>query len=82
MAILKRTQMYFPEDIIIELKKKASKEKTTIANIVRVAVSELLKKEKAKNWEKDPLWNIVGSGISKDGDLSVNHDKYLYGRNR
>lgn len=82
MATLKRTQMYFPEDVIMELKRKASKEKTTIANIVRVAVLELLKKEKTKNWEKDPLWNMVGFSSSKDGDLSVNHDKYLYGKNK
>ncbi len=80
MATLKRTQMYFPEEVIIELKKKASEERTTVANIVRTAVSELFKKEKAKNWMQDPLWNMIGSSSSKDGDLSVNHDKYLYGK--
>lgn len=80
MPTLKRTQMYFPEDILRELKKKAKGEKTTVANIVRDAVSMLLKKEKEKNWIEDPLWNMVGSSSSKDRDLSVNHDKYLYGK--
>jgi ribosome recycling factor len=72
--------MYFPEEILRELKRKASEEKTTIADIVRGAVSEILKKEKAKNWTEDPLWNMVGASKSKDKDLSVHHDKYLYGK--
>ena len=80
MPTLKRTQMYFPEEILRELKRKASEEKTTIADIVRKAVSALLKKEKTKNWTEDPLWNMVGASKSKDKDLSVHHDKYLYGK--
>jgi hypothetical protein len=79
MTTLKRTQVYFPEDMLEALKSKAKKEKTTIADIVRKAVSEILKKEEMKDWENDPLWNIVGAGSSEDGDLSINHDKYLYG---
>jgi hypothetical protein len=82
MPKLKRTQMYFPEDVLRELKRKAREEKTTIAEIVRNSVSEFLRKEKAKDWIKDPLWNMVGSSSSKDRDLSVNHDKYLYGKNK
>ena len=72
--------MYFPEDVLSELKRKADEEKTTIANIVRIAVSEILEKEKKRNWIEDPLWNMVGASSSKDKDLSVNHDKYLYGK--
>jgi len=49
---------------------------------VRDAVSELFKKKTVKNWQKDPLWNMVGSSGSKDKDLSINHDKYLYGKNK
>ncbi|MEK6590181.1 MAG: CopG family transcriptional regulator, partial [Nitrospinota bacterium] len=79
---LKRTQMYIPEDVLIELKKKAGKEKTTVADIVRNAVSEFLGKEKAKDWINDPLWNMIGSSSSGDKDLSINHDKYLYGKGR
>ena len=80
MPTLKRTQMYFHEETLRELKRKAREEKTTIANIVRGAVSEQLEKGKTKNWMQDPLWNMVGSSGSKDKDLSVNHDKYLYGK--
>ncbi|MDH5202249.1 MAG: ribbon-helix-helix domain-containing protein [Nitrospirota bacterium] len=80
MPTLKRTQMYFPEDLLRRLRRKAEEENTTIAYIVRNAVSELLRKENAKNWMEDSLWKIVGSSSSKDRDLSVNHDKYLYGK--
>ncbi len=82
MPTLKRTQMYFPEDVLRELKRKAREEKTTVAEIVRSSVSETLRKEKAKDWTEDPLWNMVGSSSSKDRDLSVHHDKYLYGKNK
>lgn len=80
MATLRRTQMYLPEDILLELKRKSNKEKTTIAHIIRNAVSDFLKREKEKDWEKDSLWNMVGAGSSQEGDISVNHDKYLYGK--
>lgn len=82
MLVLKRTQMYFYENALIELKRKAKEENTSIANIVRNAISEFLAKEKRKNWIEDPLWNMAGSTRSKDKDLSVNHDKYLYWKNK
>ncbi len=82
MPTLKRTQMYFPEDMLRELRKWAKAEKTTLASIVRMAVSELLRKQKAKDWQEDPLWNLVGASKSRDGDLSVNHDRHLYGKDR
>ena len=80
MSTLKRTQMYFHEEMLRELKKKAKVEKTTVAEIVREAVSVLLEEKKAKDWIDDPLWNMLGSSRSNDRDLSVNHDKYLYGK--
>jgi hypothetical protein len=82
MPTLKRTQMYFPEDVLRELKRKAREEKTTVAEIVRSSVAEILRKEKTKDWIEDPLWNMVGSSSSKNRDLSVHHDKYLYGKNK
>lgn len=29
---------------------------------------------------EDPVWKLTGRTVSADGDLSVNHDKYLYGK--
>lgn len=80
MPTLKRTQMYFPEDMLRELKRKATDEHTTVSDIVRNVVSGVLKEKKEKNWTEDPLWNMVGASSSKERDLSVNHDKYLYGK--
>jgi metal-responsive CopG/Arc/MetJ family transcriptional regulator len=80
MPTLKRTQMYFPEDLLDELRRKADKEKTTLSHLVRSAVSELIKKDKLQNWENDPLWSMIGSSQSSDEDLSINHDTYLYGK--
>jgi hypothetical protein len=80
MATLKRTQMCFPEDLLNALRRKADREKTTVSHIVRSAVAEVVKKDKAKDWENDPLWSMVGSSRSKARDLSVNHDAYLYGK--
>jgi len=80
MRTLKRTQMYFPEDMLAELKRKAEVEHTTISNIVRNAVTSILHRENKKDWSNDPVWNMVGTGNSTEGDLSMHHDKYLYGK--
>lgn len=77
----KRVQMYFPEDLFQRLTETAKQEKLPVAAVVRKAVlSFLQKREEKKDWENDPIWDIIGAGESKDGDLSVNHDVYLYGK--
>jgi hypothetical protein len=82
MPVLKRTQMYFPEDLLNEMKRKAKKEKTTVSEIVREASLEFIRKDREKDWANDSLWNMVGSGESKEKDLSIRHDAYLYGRKK
>ncbi len=78
---LKRTQMYFPDDMLRQIRQLADNEHLSIAEIVRTAVGDFLEKKKKKSvdWDNDPLWGIVGQAASEDGDLSVNHDDYLYG---
>lgn len=80
---LKRTQMYFPEDMLQQVRQLADSEHTTIAEIVRSAVGEFLSKKntkKAINWDNDPLMKLIeqapASGVV---DASANHDFYLYG---
>ncbi len=73
MPTLKRTQMYFPDEMLRELKKRAVEEKTSIAGIVRGAVSELFKKKTVKSWQKDSLWDMQHSSSKDQLDLSVNH---------
>ncbi len=76
----KRTQVYFPEDLYDRLKKRAKKEGKSVAAIIREASEEYLKEdEKEIDWENDPLFKLAGVFESEEGDLSINHDHYLYG---
>ena len=78
-GMAKRTQLYFPEELFQEIKEEAEKQKTSIAEIVRMAVRDFLNRKKIINWDKDPVWNLIGKIESKEGNLSVKHDYYLYG---
>ena len=84
MSTLKRTQMYFPEDMLTELKLVASAKRESISEVVREAVSSFLKQKnsQAKDWKTDPLWEMVGTANSGPSDGSLNHDYYLYGKSK
>ncbi len=77
----KRTQVYFPTELYKKVEKRAKKESRSSAAIIREAVAQYLEKgeEKEIDWENDPLVKAVGFFKSGVGDLSVNHDYYLYG---
>ena len=77
----KRTQVYFPADLYNKVEKKAKKESMSSAAIIREAVAQYLEKEEDKeiDWENDPIFKLAGIMKSGIGDLSVNHDYYLYG---
>ncbi len=79
---LKRTQMYFPEDLLQQVRQIAESEHTTIAEVVRNAVGEFLdrKKKKQIDWENDPMWDLLvqTEGSGRD-DGATDHDAYLYG---
>ncbi len=76
----KRTQVYFPEELYKRLKKRAKKEGKSVAALIREASEEYLKEEEKEiDWENDPFFKAAGIFSSKDGDLSINHDHYLYG---
>lgn len=75
-----RTQIYLPKQLYQRLKRLAERRKVSKAAIVRDAIEAHLKQElPASDWENDPIWNIVGAFASRQGDLSVRHDDYLYG---
>jgi len=76
----KRTQVYFPVDLYRRIERKAKEGSISSAAIIREAVEEYLKKEKEIDWENDLLFNAVGFFESESGDLSINHDAYLYGK--
>ncbi len=77
----KRTQVYFPLNLYRKIERTARKESKSSAQIIREAVELYLEKKKEKeiDWENDPFFKLVGIMKSGAGDLSVNHDHYLYG---
>jgi len=77
----KRTQVYFPIDLYKKVEKRAKKEFRSSAAIIREAVAQYLEQDEEKeiDWENDPFVKAVGFVKSGVGDLSVNHDFYLYG---
>jgi hypothetical protein len=74
----KRTQVYFPERLYREVRKRAKAESKSVAAVVREAVERHLE-EKKVDWENDPFFKAAGFFKSDAGDLSLNHDHYLYG---
>jgi metal-responsive CopG/Arc/MetJ family transcriptional regulator len=80
MSSYRRTQMYLTEEMLRELKSRAEEEKCSVSDIVRNAVKDFLQNKRKKDWDRDPLWEIVGAAATEDGDLSTRHDRYLYGK--
>jgi predicted DNA-binding protein len=74
----KRTQVYFPEETYQKILRKARLESKSAAAIIREAVNKYVEEEDI-DWENDPLWKTVGIMNSKKGDISRNHDRYIYG---
>lgn len=77
----KRTHVYFPLDLYTKLAKRAKKESKSSAQIIREAVTQYIDKEEEAeiDWDNDPIFKLAGIMSSGVGDLSVNHDHYLYG---
>lgn len=75
----KRTQVYFPKEVYRRIEEKAKKESKSSAAVIREAVERYLEEERDIDWENDSIFKLAGLGDSGLGDLSVNHDKYLYG---
>ena len=70
--------MYFPEATYQKIIKKARLESKSAAAVIREAIDKYVK-EGEIDWENDPIFKAVGFFESKEGDLSINHDHYLYG---
>ncbi|MCP4680980.1 MAG: ribbon-helix-helix protein, CopG family [Desulfobacterales bacterium] len=76
----KKTQMYFPEELFKRIQRKARAESKSTATLVREAVEKYLGTEEGIDWGNDPIFGLEGIMDSGIGDLSENHDEYLYGR--
>ncbi len=76
-----RTQVYLPRNIHRRLQVRADKHGLTLAVQVRAALEDYLERVEAEPILRadDPIFQLIGSASSKEGDLSINHDHYLYG---
>ena len=78
-----RTQVYLSRDIYERLQKRAEENDLTLAVQVREALVDYLERTDAAEAPilraDDPIFQMIGAASSKEGDLSVNHDHYLYG---
>ena len=75
----KQIILNIPEDVFKKanhiLKIKGIELKEYLIDFLKRVVSV----KKKIDYAKDPIWDIVGLGKSKEGDISVKHNKYLYG---
>jgi hypothetical protein len=79
-----RTQVYLPRSIYDRLQKRAAKHDLTLAVQIRAALEDYLERAEAEEDDgilhaNDPIFKMIGMFDSGLGDLSVNHDHYLYG---
>jgi hypothetical protein len=76
-----RTQLYLTERQRKILAEQSLLTGKSAGELVREAVEEVYLKERrqpAVLSDDDPLWNLVGSGSSRQTDISARHDDYLY----
>ena len=78
-----RTQVYLPRNIYERLQKRAKDNDLTLAVQIREALEGYLEQLAAAEGPilraDDPIFEMIGMFASAEGDLSVNHDHYLYG---
>ena len=75
-----RMQIYLPREQYDQLKQKSVLTGKPMAEYIRESLGKYLDEiDQPCEHTEDPIWNIVGQGKSQNGDLSTNHDQYLYG---
>ncbi len=78
-----RTQVYLPREIFQRLQKRAKDNNLTLAVQIREALVDYLERAGVEEAPilraDDPIFQMIGAASSEEGDLSVNHDHYLYG---
>jgi hypothetical protein len=79
---MKRTQLYLNDDerrILEQISRKSGK---SVGQLVREAIDEMYCGKKVVEKpisDRDPIWKFIGSGMSRETDISARHDHYLYG---
>lgn len=75
-----RTQVYFPDDLYLELKTLARRKRVSLAEIVRAFVRRGVKQEKRGENPAEVFLKIAKLAGRGPADLSEKHDEYLYGK--
>lgn len=79
-----RLQVYLPRSTYERLQKRAQAQALTLAIQIREALDSYLERIEAQEDDgilhaEDPIFKMIGMFDSGLGDLSINHDHYLYG---
>ncbi|MBI5620660.1 hypothetical protein HY949_02705 [Candidatus Gottesmanbacteria bacterium] len=76
-----RTQVYLPEELYGHIQLLARQDRKVSAQVIRELLTTGLKKvvEEKKTNAGDALLRLAKIGAQGPKDLSINHDKYLYG---
>ncbi|MFC1862462.1 CopG family transcriptional regulator [Thermodesulfobacteriota bacterium] len=82
MSNLKRKQIYLDEESDRALKTLAGSTNISESEHIRRAVKNYIVKQKINISSDDPLERLIGLCDEPEGptDVSVNHDKYIYGK--
>ncbi len=78
----KRTQIYLPSALHQQAVAYAKARGLSLAAVIRISLQERLKRQprlSKRDYDQDPIWRLEGRAESQTGDLSINHDFYLYG---
>ena len=74
-----RIQIYLTEELYEQLKQKSSQSGQPMAEHIRESLGKYLAEpDEGILALDDPIWSISAKAKCKDGDLSINHDHYLY----
>ena len=74
-----RMQIYLTEELYEQLKQKSSQSGQPMAEHIRESLGKYLAEpDEEVLAPADPIWSISGKAKNKVGDLSNNHDHYLY----
>lgn len=75
---MRRTNIYFDDDLDESLCQEAALEGRSTASVVRDAVRAYLQ-ERARARRADPFRALIGAYSSEHTDSALRHDRYLYG---
>lgn len=75
-----RTQIYLPEDLLLELKFLSQKEDKPTARVIRELLRDSVRRIKKKKNAGDLLLKLAKLGARGPTDLSKNFYEYAYGK--